>query len=69
MNTRKTEANRTKTAAKVETKTKTGEGGKVGGLDADLGWATNLLAGRRFDNYVDSEGGSAEENFPGQYKS
>ena len=66
MNARKRVTNRAKTAAKSKTKTKTGVGGKGGGLDANLGWATNLLAGKRFDIYVDLEGGSADENSPGQ---
>ena len=43
MNARKRVINRAKTADNA--KTKTGVGGKGGGLDADLGWATNLLAG------------------------
>ena len=34
-----------------------------------MGWATNLLADRLFDIYVDLEGGSADKNYPGQDKS
>ena len=55
MNVRKRATNRANTVAKA--KTKTGVGGKVGGLYADLGWATNLLASGQFDIYVDLEGG------------
>ena len=58
MNPRKRATNRSKTIAKTNTNTKTGISGKEGGLDEDLGWATNLLAGGRFDIYVDLEGGS-----------
>ena len=53
INTRKRETNRSKTAAK--SKNKIGVGGKVKGLDTDLGWATNFLEGGQFDIYVDSE--------------
>ena len=67
MNARKRTTNTDKTASKA--KTKTGVGGKGGGLDTYLGWSTNFLAGRQFDIYVDSEGGSADENSPGQDKS
>ena len=67
MNVRKRAKNRAKTAAKA--KTKTGVKGKGGGLDTDLGWATNFLAGGWFDIDVDSEGGSADKNYPGQDKS
>ena len=63
MNARKRANNRSKNAAKANTKT--GVGGKVGGLDADLGWATNFLAGRQFDIFVDFEGGSSDKNYPG----
>ena len=45
MNARKRVTNRAKTAGKNNIKT--GGGGKVVGLDVDLVWATNLLAGRR----------------------
>ena len=51
MKARKREANRANTEAKA--KTKTGVGGKVGGLDAYMGCSTNFLAGRRFGIYVD----------------
>ena len=67
MNARKKATNRAKTAAKASIKT--GVGGKGGGLDTVMGWATNFLAGGRFDIYVDSEGGSADGNSPGQEKS
>ena len=53
MNARKRETNRANTTAKAKTKTKIGVGGKGGGLDADMGWATNLLVGGQFDIYVD----------------
>ena len=56
MNARKRAINRAKTAAKGKTKTKTNVGVKLGGLDAGLGWATNLQAGVWFDIYVDSKG-------------
>ena len=59
MNARKRATNRAKT----------GVGGKVGGLDTDMGWATNFLSGEQFDIYVDSERGSADENSPGQDRS
>ena len=59
MKARERETNRDKTLA--NTNTKTNVWGKGGGLDNDLGWATNFLAGGQFDIYVDSEGGSAEK--------
>ena len=67
MNVRKRETKRAKTATKA--KTNTGVRGKGGVLDTDLGWATKFLAGGRFDIYVDLEGGSSDENSPGQDKS
>ena len=67
INAKKRATNRAKIAAK--TKTKTGVGDKGGGLDTDLGWVTNFLAGGRFDVYVYLEGGSADKNSPGQDKS
>ena len=63
MNVRKRTNNRAKA------KTKTAVGVKGGGLDTYLGWATNFLVGGRFDIYVDSEGGNADENYPGRDKS
>ena len=59
--------NRAKTTAKANTKT--GVGGKEGGLDADMGWATSFLAGGWFDICVDLEEVGADENSPGQEKS
>ena len=56
INARKRATNRAKTAAKGKTKVKTDGGGKLVGLDAGLGWATNLLVGGQFDIYVDSKG-------------
>ena len=67
MNSRNRAINRANTTDKA--KTKTGVGGKGGGLDSDLGWATNFLAGGRFDIYVDLEGEGAGENSSGQDKS
>ena len=53
----------------AKAKKKTCVGSKGGGLDVDLVWATNLLAGGQFDTYVESEGGSARENYIGKEKS
>ena len=57
MNVRKRANNRAKTVAKTDV------GCKGVGLDADLGWAPNLLAGRWFDIYVDLEGGECWQKF------
>ena len=63
INARKRATNRSKT----NTKTKTISKGR--GLDADLGLATNLLAGGWFDIYVDLEGWSSDKSSPRQDKS
>ena len=64
MNARKRATNMAKT--KTKNKNKTYVCGKGGGLDDDLGWVDNLLAGGRFDIYLDLEGGSAEKNLLGK---
>ena len=69
MDAKKRATNRAKTAAKAKTKNKDGVCGKGGGLDAYLRWATNVLAGGRFDIYVDSEGRISDKNSPGKGKS
>ena len=63
MSSRKRATNRAKTVSKA--KTKTGVDGNGGVLDSNLGWATNFLAGGRFDIYVHPEGESADRNYPG----